>query len=182
MSWISPRSFITKLLTLSSKKRKTIFTETNSVMMIAEEVRGDLPLWLSYWRKSREPNTVSGECWVGYPHSHQWWSLRSLSAIKNISTVIWRDYWVSLLKYLWGTNWELGMEPSVLIDSAELIRLSTNKHQLYILQPELCLCMPTNNFTVLYLQLTKLKSTCNSISSCLLYTTTNIIFSQLLTS
>ena len=105
--------------------------------------------------------------WVGYPHSHQWWSLRSLSAIKNISTVISRYYWVSLLKYLWGANWELGLEPSVLIDSAEIIRLSTNKHPLYILQPELCLSMPTNNFTTLYLQLTKLKSTCNSITNCL---------------
>ena len=58
MSWISREFYDTMMNSFKQKTENDKITETNSVMMIAEEVRGDLPLWLSYWRKSREPNTV----------------------------------------------------------------------------------------------------------------------------
>ena len=147
MSWTPHSDIDTMVNSFEQKTENDKITETNVVMMIAEEIRGDLPLWLSYWRKSREPNTeLSGECWVGYPHPHQWWSLRSLPVINNYYTVIWSYYWVSYFTICGEETENWGREASVLVNgSAEIIRLSTNKHQLYILQPELCLCYQPNN-------------------------------------
>ena len=56
--------------------------------------------------------------------------------------------------YLWGRNREL-RNGSICSGywqcrDNKIMRLSTNKHQLYILQPEPCLCMPTNNSTTLF--------------------------------
>ena len=132
-------------------------TERNCVMMIVEEVRGDLPLWLSYWIKSREPNAVVYQVTVlsgiSAPSSVMESQIPPCNKIQlNCHLKLLLSF--LFIIYLWGRNWEL-RNGSICSGywqcrDNKIMRLSTNKHQLYILQPEPCLCMPTNNSTTLF--------------------------------